>query len=102
MRRTVPALRHRVAMTLRTHRQALEVTRGELAARAGLTQKFIAEVERGGKSTIPISIDAVWDICKALRYFGARDLQMTEFFPRFAPDPAPQGRKDRWQIRDWM
>jgi transcriptional regulator with XRE-family HTH domain len=88
--RAVPAVRRRLAATLRTHREALGVTQWELGARAGLTGKFVSEVERGVKS---ISVDNLWHIYLALRHFGARDLLIADFFPPRVAEPEPQGEE---------
>jgi transcriptional regulator with XRE-family HTH domain len=62
-RRAVPAVRKVLGLRLRALRQARSFSQEQLGRRAGLSGKFIGEVERAQKS---ISVDSLNDVAGAL------------------------------------
>ena len=61
--RAVPSLRRAFGEHLRTVRQARGLSQERLGLKAGLSGKFVGEVERGEKS---ISLDSLWRVARAL------------------------------------
>jgi transcriptional regulator with XRE-family HTH domain len=62
--RALPRIRQRLGATLRTTRHGRGLSQEDLGAKAGLSGKFIGEVERGEKS---ISVDSLYRLASALR-----------------------------------
>ena len=62
--RAVPSLRRAFGEHLRTVRVARGLSQERLRLKAGLSGKFVGEVERGEKS---ISLDSLWRVARALR-----------------------------------
>jgi transcriptional regulator with XRE-family HTH domain len=61
--RAVPHLRHQLGQRLRAVRQAAGLSMDATGLRAGLSGKFLGEVERGEKS---ISVDNLYHVARAL------------------------------------
>ena len=61
--RAVPSLRRAFGDHLRTVRVARGLSQERLGLKAGLSGKFVGEVERGEKS---ISLDSLWRVARAL------------------------------------
>jgi len=59
-----PIIREQLGVRVRELRLAYHITQEELAERAGLSYKFIGEIERGKANP---TIDTVWALAKALR-----------------------------------
>lgn len=70
-------------------RVAAELTQEELATRAGLTDGFISQVERGRTS---ISVDSLKQILDAL------NVSLAEFFSETEPERVVFGAKDRVEL----
>jgi len=62
--RAVPALRISLGQRLRAIRQERGLSQQDLGASAGLSGKFIGEVERGDKS---VSIDSLYRVGRVLK-----------------------------------
>jgi transcriptional regulator with XRE-family HTH domain len=62
--RAVPKLRVLLGQRVRATRQELELSQVELGRKAGLSGKFIGEVERGDKS---VSVDSLYRVATVLR-----------------------------------
>ena len=61
--RAVPSLRRAFGDHLRALREARGLSQERLGSKAGLSGKFVGEVERGEKS---ISLDSLWRVARAL------------------------------------
>jgi transcriptional regulator with XRE-family HTH domain len=62
--RAVPKLRTIVGQRVRSTRLDRHLSQVELGRKAGLSGKFIGEVERGDKS---VSVDSLYHVAKVLR-----------------------------------
>jgi transcriptional regulator with XRE-family HTH domain len=62
--RAVPKLRVLVGQRVRSLRQDRDLSQVALGQKAGLSGKFIGEVERGDKS---VSVDSLYHVAKVLR-----------------------------------
>jgi transcriptional regulator with XRE-family HTH domain len=62
--RAVPALRIALGQRLRTIRQERGLSQQDLGQGAGLSGKFIGEIERGDKS---VSVDSLYRVGKVLK-----------------------------------
>ena len=61
--RAVPSLRRALGEHVRSLRETRGLSQDRLGRKAGLSGKFVGEVERGDKS---ISLDSLWRLAKAL------------------------------------
>jgi XRE family transcriptional regulator, regulator of sulfur utilization len=61
--RAVPSLRRTFGEHLRALRETRGLSQERLGSKAGLSGKFVGEVERGDKS---ISLDSLWRVARAL------------------------------------
>lgn len=61
--RAVPKVRRALALRIRTFRKQRRLSQERLGAAAGLSGKFIGEVERGEKS---ISVDSLYRVARGL------------------------------------
>lgn len=87
--RAVPHVRKRLGQRLRTLRQQKGLSQERLARHAGLSGKFIGEVERGEKS---ISIDSLYHVAVAL------DIPLRELTDVRADKPAGVPTEDAERI----
>jgi transcriptional regulator with XRE-family HTH domain len=62
--RAVPKLRTLLGQRVRSTRLERDLSQVELGRKAGLSGKFIGEIERGDKS---VSVDSLWHVAKVLR-----------------------------------
>lgn len=80
-----------IGQKIRNLRHAAELTQGELAERADLTDGFISQVERGRTS---ISIDSLKQILDAL------NVSLTDFFREEKPQPIVFGHREEVEIEE--
>ena len=84
--RAVPSLRRAFGDHLRTVRVARGLSQERLGLKAGLSGKFVGEVERGEKS---ISLDSLWRVARAL------GLSMPAMIRGPSPRGADRGKRNR-------